>query len=115
MDRYERLDQFDGAVEALGHRYRRRLLIALLEHNPQDDEDAQDAERALGTVSGADADEKLIETELVHTHLPKLAELGYIRWDRAEGTISKGPEWDEIKPLIELLNDHADELPEGWL
>lgn len=107
--------EFDGALEALKHRYRRRLLVALLDHNPQDDDDAQEAENALGTVTGADTDEELIETELVHNHLPKLEDLGYIRWDREAGTISKGPNWDEIAPLLEVLDTHADELPDDWL
>ena len=115
METREKLDGFDDAVEALGHRYRRRLLLALLDHNPQDDDDAQNAEEALGTVAGAETNETLIATKLVHNHLPKLEELGYIAWDRESGNISKGRDWDEIEPLLKLLNEHADELPDGWL
>ena len=115
MDPRPDTTEFDSAVEAISHRYRRRLLLALLEHNPQDDDDAQEAENALGTVAGAGTDETLIETELVHNHLPKLEELGYITWDREDGAISKGPNWDEIEPLLELLVAHEDELPDGWL
>jgi hypothetical protein len=111
----ERGGRFDRAVEALGHQYRRRLLVALLEHNPQDDDDTQDAERALRDVAGGEEDSPLIESELVHNHLPKLEELGYIRWDREAGEIAKGPDWAEIEPLLELLRDHEDDLPDGWL
>ena len=107
--------RFDRAVEALGHRYRRRLLVALLEHNPQDDDDTQDTERALGDVTDGGTDGQLIESELVHNHLPKLEEMGYIRWDREAGEIAKGPDWAEIEPLLEVLRDHEDELPDGWL
>jgi hypothetical protein len=107
--------RFDRAVRVLGHPYRRRLLLALAEENPQDDDDAQNAEEALGTVSGETGDDETIETELVHNHLPKLEELGYIRWDRETGKISKGPDWEEIEPLLKLLADHEDELPDGWL
>lgn len=105
----------DRAIDALGHRYRRRLLVALLDHNPQDIDDAQGAEQALGTAEGGGRDDGLIETELVHTHLPKLADYGYITWDRETGTIETGPNWAEIEPVLQLLDDHADELPGGWL
>jgi hypothetical protein len=107
--------RFDRAVDALGHQYRRRLLVALLDHNPQDDDDAQDAERALGTVEGEAEDPAGVELELTHTHLPKLEDLGYITWNRETGKVKKGPRWDEIEPLLKLLRDHQDELPEGWL
>lgn len=115
MEPSEELDQFDSAVTALGNRYRRRLLIALLDHNPQDDEDAQQAEQALGATSGPGTDDEIVETELIHNHLPKLEELGYISWNRETGAISTGPNWSEIKPLLELLDRHEDELPDGWL
>lgn len=108
-------DRFDRAVNALGHRYRRRLLVALLDHNPQDEDDAQEAEDALGTVAGAQSDAELIETELIHNHLPRLEELGYITWDREAGDIGRGPNWDEIEPLLRLLREHGEDLPDGWL
>ncbi|WP_345783346.1 DUF7344 domain-containing protein [Natrialbaceae archaeon AArc-T1-2] len=84
--------------------------MALLEHNPQDDDDRdplnQFSENEEATV---------LKTELVHSHLPKLAEMGYITWDRNTNEISKGPKWDEIEPLLELIDNHQDELPDGWL
>jgi hypothetical protein len=58
---------------------------------------------------------EVLQTELVHVHLPKLADRGYISWNREENTISKGPNWDDIAPLLELIDTHRDELPEGWL
>jgi len=29
--------------------------------------------------------------------------------------VIKGPNFDEIKPLLELLENHEDELPTDWL
>lgn len=107
---------FDRVVDALAHRYRRRLLVALCEHNPQDATDTQGAEEALGAVEDVgDVDPELIETELVHNHLPKLEEFGFIRWNDETGEISRGPNWDDIEPLLRLLRDHEEELPDGWL
>jgi hypothetical protein len=102
--------RLDRALDALGHKYRRRLLVGLLDHNPQDDDDAQRAETSLGDDLGEE-----VEVALIHSHLPKLEQAGYIAWDRESGEISKGPNWDEIAPLLQLLGDHADELPDDWL
>jgi len=54
------------------------------------------------------------EVRLRHNHLPKLEQAGYIEWDQDTGSISEGPNFDEIKPMLELLETHADELPSGW-
>lgn len=83
-------------------------MMGLLEHNPQDVEDVRDANEGREDYSD-------IEIEMVHNHLPLLEELGFINWDRESGDVSTGRKWDEIKPLLELLDDHAEELPNGWL
>ncbi|WP_177209108.1 hypothetical protein [Natronobacterium haloterrestre] len=43
-----------------------------------------------------------------HVHLPKLVDYGYIEWDREAAVITKGPEFDEIRPLLEFLNERDD-------
>jgi hypothetical protein len=50
-----------------------------------------------------------------HTHLPKLEESGFIEWDQERNIVRKGPQFEEIQPLLELMENHADELPDGWL
>jgi len=101
---------FDVALSALADPYRRQLLIALLEHNPQDDDDHDPL-----NLLAEDEEDELVQSALVHNHLPKLEEMGYIEWNRTTDKISKGPNWDAIAPLLALIDDHRDELPEGWL
>jgi len=55
-----------------------------------------------------------VEQDLVANHLPALEEAGFIEWDRETGTISKGPRFDEIEPVLELIENHPDELPPDW-
>jgi hypothetical protein len=100
----------DELFEALSNVHRRRLLVALLDHNPQRDdvdvpEDVHEGEKALETL----------QSELYHSHLPRLEEAGFIGWNRDAHEVVKGPRFDEIRPLLELMRDHADELPNDWL
>lgn len=60
------------------------------------------------------ADPAVREAELRHNHLPRLEELGYISWNRDTHEISKGPTWDEVEPLLTLIDEHRDELPDEW-
>ncbi|MDG5762097.1 transcriptional regulator, partial [Natronococcus sp. A-GB1] len=54
------------------------------------------------------------ETELHHVHLPKLTDAGFINWDPQTETITRGPYFDEIEPLLTLIDTHQDELPFDW-
>jgi hypothetical protein len=98
------------ALSALSNPYRRQLLVALLEHNPQDSDDRD----PLDILSGTEEPD-VLETELFHRHLPKLDDMGFITWNRETDQISKGPRWEEIAPLLELIYTHQDELPDGFL
>lgn len=101
----------DMMLDVLANRYRRRVLVALLEHNPQDDEDPQiPADIEVGTDELAS-----LMLRMRHTHLPKLASAGFVEWDPETNTVQQGPRFEDIRPLLELMRDHADELPDDWL
>lgn len=85
---------------------RRRLILLLLKRGRL-------RKRSDLLMRGDDGREDL-EVALTHSHLPKLADAGYIQWDQDTGEISRGPRFDEIEPLLELIQSHADELPPGW-
>jgi len=88
---------------------RRRILRTLAESNPR-----QTGEFApeVGGVDGEKLDR--FRVELYHVHLPKLAEAGYIDWDRNAGTVRRGPKYEEIRPTLDLLLDHEEDLPGSW-
>jgi hypothetical protein len=101
----------DHFLDVLANRYRRRVLVALLEHNPQDDNDPQIPDDV--TLEAGDLESLMINMR--HTHLPKLEKTGLIEWDRETNTVKQGPQFEEIQPLLELMENHADELPDDWL
>lgn len=98
---------FDAALDALGHLQRRELLFALLELGRRGDATITLANSADGT----DTEEGRVATD--DTHLPKLVEYGYVRWDRDAREVERGPDFEEIEPLLELLSDHRDELQDA--
>ena len=97
--------RLDLSLDALGHPYRRRILTRILDHNPLDVTDF---------ASGSDADSDRLLVELHHRHLPMLAEAGFVDWDREADVLRRGPRFDDVAPLIELLVAHSEELPAGW-
>lgn len=98
----------DTAFRLLANRHRRRLLLRFAEADP-DEEVAVPADLAfLGE------DMETIETELHHTHLPMLSEAGVIDWDRGADSVRRGPLFDELQPLLELLIERRDRLPDEW-
>jgi DNA-binding transcriptional ArsR family regulator len=94
--------QTDKVLETLADRQRRVVLLLLKRGAVENEADL--LFRSKDETKAA----------LVHNHLPKLEEAGYIEWDRESGTIEKGPEFDEIEPLLELIEEHSDELPHDW-
>jgi hypothetical protein len=99
----------DEVLNALAHIQRRKLLTALLTHNPQKDESA--------TIDSDESeDEELAQLiQMRHVHLPKLEDYGFINWDQNNNEVSKGPNFDKIRPVLELLTNHEEELPDNWL
>lgn len=94
---------FDAQIEALGHVTRRRLLHALLE-SPAGTVDVEDGKYQTGST-----------VSMHHVHVPKLEELGYVSTGARGEHVKRGPRFDEIAPLLDLLDSHDDELPVEWL
>ena len=100
----------DEHFEALSNVHRRRLFIALLVRNPQRDDVV-----APEAVHEGDKAIETLQSEIYHLHLPRLEEAGYIRWNRDTHEVVRGARFDGIRPLLGLMRNHADELPNDWL
>lgn len=101
-------ERFDKLLEALSDGYRRELLLALSDHNPQDDDDPDPLD-----IHGSDTD-AVAELNIFMNHLPMLEKVGIIEWDQERDKITKGPDWEEFEPLLRLMKEHQDDLPAEW-
>lgn len=100
--------QPDEQLQAIAHTARRHLLIALRNGNPQE-------HTAIALDEWVDeTDTAAPLTVMHHTHLPKLEDQGFIQWDRDHHRVSRGPQFAEIEPLLSVLYDHREDLPEEW-
>lgn len=99
----------ENAFTLFADPYRRRLLLTILDHNPED-------EAAIPEAIATDQEElEALLVKMHHVHLPKLESHDVIEWDRHKNVVRKGPAFDELRPLLELVDEHRDELPDGWL
>ena len=90
----------DEAFGALSNATRRRVLEVLHECDSPIDLDA------LPDKSGIyEKPPESFEIALYHNHLPKLDDTGFIDWDREQGTVAKGPRFDEARPLLDVEDD----------
>ena len=90
-------------------RMRRRLLMTLLDHNPEDEASLPD------DLTTDDEELKEMLIKMTHTHLPKLESAAVIEWDRDSNVVRRGPQFEELRPLLELIDNHRDELPDEWV
>lgn len=95
----------DQIFNALSNSRRRLILLSLKEGTVETDADV---------LTQWENNPEEARISLIHNHLPKLEEAKYIEWDQTSGDLSKGSRFDEIEPLLELVKNHADELPSNW-
>jgi len=100
-------NRWDIVFKQLVAEPRRQIIVSLL---------ATPAEQALSVVelsrSMDGVPEEQFEITLRHSHLPQLAETGYIAWDKDRGLIERGQQFDEIAAVVESLLDAQAGLPE---
>lgn len=99
----------DVVFAVLSHSTRRTVLTMIEEHNPRKREEFEP-----DALVEDEEDRELRHVALYHNHLPKLEEAGFIDWDHEDDTITRGPNFEEIQPLISLMQAHQDELPDEW-
>lgn len=96
---------WDELFDALRDVHRRRVLMALLELDHQDEAVKVPEEVHVGERGLED-----LQLEMIHHHIPLLANAGYVSWNREDHEIQEGETFEDIRPILELLREHRDEL-----
>ena len=104
MSNRSRKQPLDDQLEALGRLERRRLLLELAMADSR-------AEQRIdfGKLERRESDLDPLVT-MRHLHLPVLEERGFIRWDREDQWVTKGPRFDELEPFLRLFREVRDDL-----
>ncbi|WP_135305699.1 hypothetical protein [Haloarcula amylovorans] len=92
----------DAVFETLSRPARRRILLALAERDECDE-----TEFIVETFADGDSDDTLAAAKQgrIRVHLQKLAAREYVEWDHEAETICRGANFEEIAPLLELIED----------
>ena len=52
---------------------------------------------------------------LIHNHLPKLADAGYVRWERDPFCVQRGLHFEEVEVMFNLIHDSIDQFPKSQI
>ncbi|PGF16665.1 hypothetical protein CP556_11410 [Natrinema sp. CBA1119] len=112
----------DEMFEALADVRRRELLVELLSRERLRISKLTGISRQIAEADGgllrtylsgsgenSDADVELLRKR--HVHLPKLASYGFIEWDRDNHIVTRGQRFEDMRPFLELIDEHRNERP----
>jgi hypothetical protein len=94
--------------EQLSHPLRVRIIMALNNRNQR-----KSGEFTSKEFAGSGDDAERLNIDIVHNHLPKLGDAGFINWDRETDTVTKGLRFDELSALLDFIDDQGDGRTEG--
>ncbi|TYL39519.1 hypothetical protein CV102_04275 [Natronococcus pandeyae] len=61
-----------------------------------------------GSPPDAGGSEIGVRVAQYHTHLPKRADHGFVRWTPEENVLEEGTKFEEIRPVLELLEEYRE-------
>lgn len=59
-------------------------------------------------VQVGDSDFDDLRAAFHHIHLPFLESMGLVEWEAGDTTVGKGPNFGEIRPVLEVLDEYGD-------
>ncbi len=103
------VERWNRVFEAVSAEPRRQLVVSLLDAS---------ADRSVSLPESAinpnvPPDPTTLRYELVHCHLPLLADMGFIQWRTEPFVASRGERFGEVAAVFEALHDDADALPDS--
>lgn len=100
-------DRWDQLLQALAAEPRRQVVVSLLEAAEGDWLSLPEA----AAPPGASDHQRPSDVELIHHHLPALADRRYVEWRRQPFSVRRGPNFEEIGTVLESLFRTAEAYP----
>lgn len=100
-------EQWYAIFQTLAAGTRRQIIGSLLEVQPDRELELPEA----ANLPNYRIDPETLQTNLVHNHLPMMAEAGFVEWGRDPFYVKQGPRFDEVAAVI-LAIDAYDEFPD---
>ncbi|WP_436343167.1 hypothetical protein [Natronorubrum sp. FCH18a] len=100
---------WNAVFRAVSAEPRRQLIVALLD-SPAD-QPVPLPESAVNPNVPPDPDDH--RRELLHCHLPMLADMGFVEWQTEPFVASRGPRFDEVAAVFEALQADAAGIPDS--
>lgn len=103
------VERWNRVFEAASAEPRRQLIVALLDrpqgHSVPLPESVADPDIPV--------DREVLRQELLHSHLPMLADMEFVKWDTDPFVAARGPRFDEIAVVFEALHSHSADIPDS--
>ncbi|SDR01536.1 hypothetical protein [Natronobacterium texcoconense] len=103
------IEKWDSVFEAVSAEPRRQLVFSLLDAPPN--QSVPLPESAANPNVPIDADR--LRQELYHRHLPMLADMGFIEWEREPLSASRGPNFEEVGIVFDALHSAVGDIPDS--
>lgn len=101
------VSRWDRCLDHLSEQIRRQIITSLMEAPPERRLPLPNA--ALTENHSVTPDELIIN--LVHHHLPEMADADYIRWKRDPFCVRRGPRFEEPAGMMRALFSSKEQLP----
>jgi len=102
-------ENWDAVFRALSAEPRRQLLVSLLDAPP--DQSVPLPQSAM--MPNVPTDPERLRKELYHVHLPMLEEMGFATSEAEPLVAARGPQFDRVATVLELLHSDAATLPDS--
>ena len=102
-------ENWNDIFRSLSAEPRRQLIVSLMNAPP--DQSVPLPESAM--MSNVPQDPEVLRTELYHNHLPMLADMGFVTWEKEPLVASRGFRFDEVAVVFAALHSAAVNLPDS--
>lgn len=103
------IENWNTVFKSLLAEPRRQLIVSLLDAEP--DKSVPLPESAI--MPNVPPDPEVLRQDLSHVHLPMLADMGFITWEKEPFVASRGPRFEEVAIVFEALHAEESRIPDS--